>query len=136
MRNPIEHVRLSLEAKNKLVRLKRRTGLAHWNVLCRWAYCASLADPTTPTPAVRSSDTAIEMTWKVFAGRQSGLYFALLWARCARDGLGLDEELLQAQFRAHLHRGIAQLSGPRGVRSLADLTKLAHPRSDSAERSA
>src|SRR5687767_5953934 len=34
---PIAHIRLSQEAKERLIQLKRRTGLARWNTLCRWA---------------------------------------------------------------------------------------------------
>lgn len=35
---PIEHIRLSQQAKEQLTRLKRWTGLKHWNELCRWAF--------------------------------------------------------------------------------------------------
>ena len=48
----IEHIRLSQQARDQLITLKRRTGIAHWNVLCRWALCRSLAEPAPP-PAVR-----------------------------------------------------------------------------------
>ena len=33
----VEHIRLSKQAKNQLIKLKRVTGIEHWNVLCRWA---------------------------------------------------------------------------------------------------
>ncbi|MGH9941519.1 MAG: DndE family protein [Pyrinomonadaceae bacterium] len=31
----IEHIRLSQQAKEQLIKLKRTTGIQHWNVLCR-----------------------------------------------------------------------------------------------------
>ena len=33
----IEHIRLSQHAKDQLIKLKRVTGIDHWNELCRWA---------------------------------------------------------------------------------------------------
>lgn len=44
----VEHVRVSQQAKDHLVRLKRITGIKNWNVLCRWALCVSLAEESTP----------------------------------------------------------------------------------------
>ncbi|WP_077953634.1 DndE family protein [Salmonella enterica] len=44
----IEHVRLSEKAKQQLITLKRRTGIDNWNVLCRWAFCLSLAEKAVP----------------------------------------------------------------------------------------
>ena len=46
----IKQVRLSAQAKEQLIRLKTRTGIQHWNILCRWAFCLSLKQPTPPTP--------------------------------------------------------------------------------------
>ncbi|MFM8857988.1 MAG: DNA sulfur modification protein DndE, partial [Actinomycetota bacterium] len=107
----IEHIRLSQTARDQLVTLKRRTGIAHWNVLCRWAFCRSLAEPAVPPAAKLVLDSNVEMSWRVFAGDQGDLYWALLKFRCHNDGLGLDEETLATQFRLHLHRGIGYLVG-------------------------
>ncbi len=46
----IKKVRLATQAKEQLMRLKTRTGIPHWNVLCRWAFCLSLRQPTPPAP--------------------------------------------------------------------------------------
>ena len=46
----IKQVRLSTQAKEQLMRLKSRTGIQHWNVLCRWAFCLSLRQYTPPAP--------------------------------------------------------------------------------------
>jgi DNA sulfur modification protein DndE len=45
---PVGNIRLSEQAKNQLITLKRRTGVSQWNVLCRWAVCRSLAEPGRP----------------------------------------------------------------------------------------
>lgn len=122
---PIEHIRLSKQAREQLIRLKRHTGVEHWNVLCRWAFCRSLAETSPPPPAKIPADSNVEMSWKVFGGRHSDLYLALLRARCLHDGLPLDEDTLSQQFRLHLHRGIAYLANDRELRSISSLAALA-----------
>ncbi len=112
----IEHIRLSKQAREQLIRLKRHTGVEHWNVLCRWAFCRSLAEPSVPPPAKIPADSNVEMSWRVFGGRQHELYMALLKERCLRDDLGVDDETLAMQFRLHLHRGIAYLASDRSIR--------------------
>lgn len=123
----IEHIRLSKQAREQLIRLKRHTGVEHWNVLCRWAFCRSLAEPVSPPPAKIPADSNVEMSWKVFGGRHSELYMALLKGRCLRDGLSLDDDTLAQQFRLHLHRGIAFVANDRDLRSISALAGLASP---------
>ncbi len=89
----IEHIRLSQQAKEQLVKLKRTTGIQNWNVLCRWAFCLSLAEPSVPTPAKIPADSTVEMTWRVFGGAHYELYFALLNERCRHDNLGTSDVL-------------------------------------------
>src|SRR5437870_5304874 len=120
---PIEHIRLSQQARDQLVKLKRGTGIAHWNVLCRWAFCVSLAEPTVPPLAKIPADSSVEMSWKVFGGVYQDLYLALLKERCQSDGLGTGEEVLATQFRLHLHRGIGYLAADRGIKQISALLK-------------
>lgn len=114
----IEYVRLSQQAKEQLIRLKRSTGIQNWNVLCRWAYCVSLAEPTKPSLVSIPADSSVEMTWKVFAGEYQETYLALLKERCYRDGLELTDENLSTQLRLHLHRGIAELAADKQIKAV------------------
>lgn len=120
----VEHIRLSQPAKDQLVKLKRVTGIEHWNVLCRWAFCVSVAEQSVPPATKIPADSNVEMSWKVFGGRYADLYMALLKERCVRDGLGTDPETLSQQFRLHLHRGISYLAGNKNLRSINDLVSL------------
>lgn len=120
----IEHIRLSQQAKDQLITLKRKTGVEHWNVLCRWALCASFSEQSIPPISKIPSDSNVEMSWKVFGGRYADIYLSLLKERCVRDGLGTDPETLSTQFRLHLHRGISYLAGNRNIRSITDLIAL------------
>ncbi|SDU48184.1 DNA sulfur modification protein DndE [Jiangella alkaliphila] len=122
---PVEHISLSQTARDQLVTLKRRTGVAHWNVLCRWAFCRSLAEPAPPPAAKLVLDSNVEMTWRVFAGPLDEELWALLRYRCHQDGLPLDDETLAQQFRLHLHRGIGYVVGDPRVSDISGLASLA-----------
>src|SRR5207248_4349380 len=120
----IKQVRLSAQAKDQLIRLKTKTGISQWNILCRWAFCLSLRQLSPPTPVEIPADSNVEMTWQVFGGEAQELYLTLLKERCERDGLGTSDEVLARQFRLHLHRGISYLASPHAIRSIADLLRL------------
>lgn len=121
----IKQIRLSAQAREQLIRLKTRTGITQWNILCRWAFCLSLRQATPPTPVEVPADSNVEMTWQVFGGEAHELYLALLKERCERDGLEPTDDVLLRQFRLHLHRGISHLATPQAIRSIADLVQLA-----------
>ena len=120
----IEHIRLSQKAKDQLIKLKRLTGIEHWNVLCRWAFCVSLSEQSVPPQSKILADSNVEMSWKVFGGSHADLYDAILKERCFRDGLGTDPETIAQQFRLHLHRGISYLAGNKDLRRIDDLVAM------------
>jgi len=122
---PIETVRISKTGRDQLMTLKRRTGIPTWNVICRWAFCLSLAESTKPHEHRGGMDQAIEIAWKTFAGEHDRLYLALLKERCLQDGLELTDEVLHEQLRLHVHRGISYLAGNKQMQSIADLVGLA-----------
>lgn len=105
----IETVRISEKAKRQLINVKQKTGIEHWNVLCRWAFCLSLADETPPSPSKIPLNSNVEMTWRTFGGEHHEIYLALLKHRCNKDGYRDDEESIKWQFKLHLHRGIGML---------------------------
>jgi DNA sulfur modification protein DndE len=121
----IKQVRVSNQAREQLIRLKTRTGITQWNILCRWAFCLSLQQPAAPSPIEVLTDSNIEMDWQVFGGEAHELYMALLKERCVLDRLELTDEVLARQFRLHLHRGIGYLASPQTIKSIADLVGLA-----------
>ncbi|MDB4381061.1 DNA sulfur modification protein DndE [Mariniblastus sp.] len=121
----IKNFRVSAQARDQLIRLKSKTGISQWNVLCRWALAVSLSEPTVPTPIEIPADSNVEMTWQVFGGEQSELFWALLKARCAQDGLGVEKDVVARQFRLHLHRGIGYLATPGQIKNIGDLIRCA-----------
>ncbi len=121
---PIDRVRLSNQAKNQLIKLKRITKIEHWNVLCRWAFCRSLAEPHKPAPYNPPADSNLEMTWHTFAGDLDEILLLALIYRCHKDGLPTDPETLKQQFRLHLHRGIGYLVAECEVKKLTHFIRL------------
>ena len=121
----IKQIRLSNSAKDKLSRLKGKTGIPNWNVLCRWAFCFSLKEGTMPTDIEIDSDSNVEMSWLTFAGEHYELYEALIKQWCIDNNLGLDNDTLAKYFKLHLERGIGYLSGTNFIKNIEGLLNLA-----------
>ena len=124
MNNPIERVRISKTAEDQLIKLKRNTKIKQWNVLCRWALCRSLAEPSVPSPVPIKTDSKVEIAWSVFGGEIADLLLISLKQRCYQDGLAEDNETLKQQFTLHLHRGIGYLAGDNQIEHMEDLVAL------------
>ena len=124
MDNPIERVRISQTAEDQLVKLKRSTKIKQWNILCRWAFCRSLAESSIPSPVPIKTDSKVEIAWNVFGGEIADILLIALKQRCHQDGLGTDTDTLKQQFTLHLHRGIGYLAGDTNIKQIEDLVVL------------
>ncbi|MEN9518908.1 MAG: hypothetical protein RLZZ381_1496 [Cyanobacteriota bacterium] len=124
MDNPIERVRISRTAEDQLVKLKRNTRIKQWNILCRWALCRSLAEPSIPSPVPIKTDSKVEIAWNVFGGEIADILLITLKQRCHQDGLGTEQDTLKEQFTLHLHRGIGYLAGDNNIKQIEDLVAL------------
>ncbi len=121
----VKQFHLSVQDKERLSRLKGKTGIQNWNILCRWALCCSLQEKSVPVEVPKGEDSNVEISWYTFGGENYKIYEALIKARCIRDGLGTDEDTLAKYFYLHLSRGIGYLSGTNYIRSLEDLIRMA-----------
>ena len=117
----VKQIRLSQQAKDNLSRLKGKTGIQNWNILCRWALCYSLSEKTIPTDLELPSDSNLEMSWYTFAGEYSELFDALVKEWCLDMGLPTDEDSVAKYFRLNLERGIAHLCDTGFIKSIDDL---------------
>lgn len=121
----IKQVRLSQQAKDQLSRLKAKTEIKNWNILCRWALSYSLAEKTIPTDIPLVTDSNLEMSWYTFGGDYYEIYEALVKAWCLNMNLPTDDDTVAKYFRLNLERGIAHLCGTGFIRSIDDLLYLA-----------
>lgn len=122
---PIDAIRLDTDTKIQLSTLKRRTGIENWNVLCRWAFCLSLADRVPIRERAERGGGAIEMSWKTFAGEDDEIFRLLLVDRCQRDHGCADRETMSKALRQHIARGAARLVSRRSMKSISDFVEPA-----------
>ena len=120
----IKQVRLSQQAKDQLSRLKGKTGIKNWNILCRWALAYSLSENIVPTDISLPTDSNLEMSWFTFGGEYFEIYEALVKAWCIKMGLPTDDETIAKYFRLNLERGISHLCGTGFIKSIDDLVNL------------
>ena len=121
----IKQIKLTNVSKDRLGRLKGKTGIKNWTVICRWSLCYSLSENTMPTDIQIVADSNVEMSWYTFGGEYSDIYDAIMIAWCKNMGLPTDEETLAKYFKLHIERGIAHLSGTNFIKNLDDLLDLA-----------
>jgi len=126
----VRQVRLSNKAKDQLSRLKGKTSIQQWNILCRWALCLSLKEPSVPPDIDEPTDSNVEISWHVFGGEHHELFTALVKQRCIQDGLGSGRDTVAKYFKLHLHRGISYLASPGYITSCPDLLELVLEKED------
>src|ERR671936_274809 len=110
----LKQIRLSAQAREQLIRLKTRTTIPQWNILCRWAFCLSLRQPAPPTPVEIPADSNVEMTWQVFDGEAVQEQGAGPQAEYPGDGaalLGVAEHLVGRPDLFGGRRGKGRLGG-------------------------
>ena len=105
----IERVRISAAGKQQLSTLKRRTGIEHYNVICRHALCASLANGSKVPAETLQYSGGLEIEWKTFAGEAEATLTNILIARSLSELGDTSTAAVRSLLQAHLHRGLAYL---------------------------
>ena len=106
----VDKIRLTAAAKNQLISLKRKTGIEHYNALCRHAFCLSLANPSVPPRENFNFHGGIDIDWRTFTGGHEVLYLNLLLLRLHADGFPLEEAIARQMLAQHVHRGLSYLA--------------------------
>ena len=106
----IDRVKISAAAKQQLSTLKKRTGIEHYNVICRHALCVSLANPSkVPDENIQLSG-GLEIDWRTFAGNADETILNLLIVRALIDESNNSTESIRRTLSAHIHRGLSYLT--------------------------
>ncbi|WP_308725468.1 DNA sulfur modification protein DndE [Metapseudomonas otitidis] len=105
----IDRIRLTAAAKNQLSVLKRRTGIEHYNSLCRHAFCVSISNPSPLPEEMMNFSGGLEIDFRVLVGGNEELYINLL---AVREGVSLHDispNELKDLFCSHVHRGLSYM---------------------------
>jgi len=106
MTPPVETVRLSQRAKERLLIVRRQSGIEHWNILCRWALCLSLNSSSEPKPYKDSISSSVEITWKTLGNEHSNKISSLVILRYMKSS---QECSISEYLYRHLERGLEEL---------------------------
>jgi DNA sulfur modification protein DndE len=109
MNTLIDRVKISAAGKQQLSTLKRRTGIEHYNVICRHALCASLSNSTKVPAETLQYNGGLEIDWKIFAGEADATLMNLLIMRAWIEDGESSPNAIRKVLHSHLHRGLAYL---------------------------
>lgn len=110
MNHPVESIRLSKTDKEFLIRIKRKTGIESWNVLCRWALLLALADKESRFHVSHEKRDAVEIRWETFAGELKEVITGLLLLSDSRSGKKQGGHSLGEHLHFKLSDGIKRLA--------------------------
>lgn len=102
----IDRIRLTAAAKNQLSTLKRRTGIEHYNSICRHALCLSLENSSMPPSEDLNFAGGLEIDWRTLTGGNEDLYVNLVLSSLSCSGSGEEVEVKDILVR-HIHRGLS-----------------------------
>lgn len=109
----IERVKLTAVAKQQLTTLKRRTGIDHYNTICRHALALSLSNPAVAPVENLQFANGLEIDWDVFAGGCGDTYLNLLIVRALQDVGECSPAVVRQTLSSHLHRGLSYLTSKK-----------------------
>lgn len=116
----LNRIHVGRDVDLRLRSLKTRTGLTP-NLLCRLGFCLSLAEAGVPDPDLYNEGQGREFNRYTLTGQWDVFYMSLLRERLVQDKLDVEADL-EAQFKAHLSRGVLLLY--QRLKSLADLDDI------------
>lgn len=122
MKPPVDNIRISKQGRDQLMKLKKQTGIQHWNVLCRWSLCASLRENSKPHEPNHKLDGGVEMTWRILTGDYGEIYAALIYSRAKKDGVSDSADEMTRFVRSHIERGLTYLASGYETKSISDFT--------------
>ena len=106
----IERVKLTALAKQQLITLKRKSGIEHYNTICRHALVLSLSNPAPAPVENLQFANGLEIDWDVFTGGFGGTYLNALITRTLQDEGECSVQQVRQTLSSHLHRGLSYLA--------------------------
>lgn len=115
MKQPVETIRLSAGARDRLLQTKKVTGMQHWNELCRWAFCLALESEEDFPQDLHPDRNSIEMNWTTFAGDFDRPMTAIVWLKWRQFIKKHPNTTISTYVHLALEHGIAML--PRALQN-------------------
>ena len=118
----LQRIQFTSDADNRLRALKGRTGITP-NLLGRLGFCLSLEEPGTPSLLNKRTKLGRDINRYTMLGEYDEAFIALLvtWMD-ARGMKTSDTNLVNAQFLAHMNRGVEMVTAR--LKTLSDLERL------------
>lgn len=106
MKIPFESYRVPEKTRELLIQIKRKTQVEHWNVLCRWSFCLSVAQSTNVSSQSYdlSEESSTEIQWRTLFGEEDSIYCALIRYISRKENIRTESKILPF-CKLHIHRG-------------------------------
>ena len=118
----IDVLKTSTNLKNFLTRIKTNTGIANWNVICRWALCLSLKQTSLPREVDEKLD-GVEIDYDILVGKNKTIYTQLLINNLITHKVEINKRNLTKYLNAHVNRG-ANIIYTNKLKDISGLFKL------------
>ena len=118
----IDNLKTSTNLKNSLTRIKTNTGIANWNVICRWALCLSLKQASLPREVDEKLD-GVEIDYDILVGKNKTIYTQLLINNLITHKVEINKKNLTKFLNAHVNRG-ANIIYTNKLKDISGLFKL------------
>ena len=118
----IDNLKTSTNLKNFLTRIKTNTGIANWNVICRWAFCLSLKQTSLPREVDEKLD-GVEIDYDILVGKNKTIYTQLLINNLITHKVEINKRNLTKYLNAHVNRG-ANIIYTNKLKDISGLFKL------------
>lgn len=103
----IDRIKLTAAAKNQLITIKRRTGIDHYNSICRHALCISLSGSSELVVEKLNFSGGLEIDWNTLTGGHEDLYINIV--RASLKDKNMTGDALRETVIAHIHRGLSYM---------------------------
>ena len=120
----IDNLKTSTNLKNFLTRIKTNTGIANWNVICRWAFCLSLKQTSLPREVDEKLD-GVEIDYDILVGKNKTIYTQLLINNLITHKVEINKKNLTKYLNAHVNR-VANIIYTNKLKDITGLMELAN----------
>ena len=118
-------IRLGSDDRRMIFNVKNTTGIEHFYIICRWAFCLSVDSENKIKKLDGTADGAVEFSWDRFGGEETEIYYLLLKDEAQRLEIKADEDSLYELLISHIRRGLSYLTGNKELKTLEGLSSRA-----------